>query len=34
VYSRQGATCRRCGGSIERIIQSGRGTWLCPICQK
>ncbi|MCX5819567.1 MAG: bifunctional DNA-formamidopyrimidine glycosylase/DNA-(apurinic or apyrimidinic site) lyase [Deltaproteobacteria bacterium] len=34
VYSRQGAPCRRCGGSIERIIQSGRGTWLCPICQK
>jgi formamidopyrimidine-DNA glycosylase len=33
VYS-QGAPCRRCGGSIERIIQSGRGTWLCPICQK
>jgi formamidopyrimidine-DNA glycosylase len=34
VYSRQGASCRRCGGSIERIIQSGRGTWFCPICQK
>ena len=34
VYSRQGAPCRRCGGSIERIVQSGRGTWLCPICQK
>ena len=33
-YSRQGAPCRRCGGSIERIVQSGRGTWLCPICQK
>ncbi len=34
VYSRQGAPCRRCGGSIERINQGGRGTWLCPICQK
>ena len=34
VYSRQGAPCRRCGGSIERISQGGRGTWLCPICQK
>jgi formamidopyrimidine-DNA glycosylase len=34
VYSRQGEPCRRCGGSIERIVQSGRGTWLCPICQK
>ena len=34
VYSRQGAPCRRCGGSIERIRQGGRGTWLCPTCQK
>jgi len=34
VYSRQGAPCRRCGGSIERINQGGRGTWFCPICQK
>jgi formamidopyrimidine-DNA glycosylase len=34
VYQRQGEPCRRCGGGIERIVQSGRGTWLCPICQK
>lgn len=34
VYSRQGEPCRRCGGSIARIVQSGRGTWLCPVCQK
>jgi formamidopyrimidine-DNA glycosylase len=34
VYSRQGEPCRRCDGGIERIIQSGRGTWFCPICQK
>jgi formamidopyrimidine-DNA glycosylase len=34
VYSRQGAPCRRCGGRIERITQSGRGTWFCPSCQK
>ncbi|TRZ86855.1 hypothetical protein D4R89_10420, partial [bacterium] len=34
VYSRQGTPCRRCGGSIERINQGGRGTWFCPICQK
>jgi len=34
VYSRHGAPCRRCGGSIERINQGGRGTWFCPICQK
>ena len=34
VYSRQGEPCGRCGSSIERISQSGRGTWLCPGCQK
>jgi len=34
VYSREGALCRRCGGTIERIKQSGRGTWFCPNCQK
>jgi formamidopyrimidine-DNA glycosylase len=33
-YGRQGEPCRRCGGPIERIVQSGRGTWLCPRCQK
>lgn len=33
-YSRQGEACRRCGGRIERIAQSGRGTWFCPLCQK
>ncbi len=34
VYSRQGETCRRCSGRIERITQGGRGTWFCPSCQK
>lgn len=33
VYSRQGKTCVRCGGVIERIRQNGRGAWLCPSCQ-
>lgn len=33
VYARQGEICRRCGGRIERIAQSGRGTWFCPSCQ-
>lgn len=33
VYARQGEFCRRCGGQIQRITQSGRGTWLCPSCQ-
>jgi len=34
VYSREGTVCRRCGGTIERIKQAGRGTWFCPNCQK
>jgi formamidopyrimidine-DNA glycosylase len=34
VYARQGESCRRCGGRIERITQGGRGTWLCPSCQQ
>lgn len=33
VYGRAGEPCPRCGGTIERITQSGRGTFLCPRCQ-
>jgi formamidopyrimidine-DNA glycosylase len=33
VYGRHGEPCRRCGGTIERIVQNGRGTWFCPACQ-
>lgn len=28
-----GATCPRCGGEIERLEVSGRGTYWCPACQ-
>ncbi|WP_193177926.1 bifunctional DNA-formamidopyrimidine glycosylase/DNA-(apurinic or apyrimidinic site) lyase [Oricola nitratireducens] len=36
VYDREGAPCRRegCGGTIRRIVQSGRSTFYCPACQK
>lgn len=34
VYDREGEPCRRCGRSIRRIVQAGRGTWYCPYCQK
>jgi formamidopyrimidine-DNA glycosylase len=34
VYLRKGKPCRRCGGIIERIAQGGRGTWMCPMCQR
>jgi formamidopyrimidine-DNA glycosylase len=36
VYGREGEPCRRagCGGTIRRIVQSGRSTFYCPTCQK
>ena len=36
VYDREGKTCKRpgCGGTIQRIVQSGRSTFFCPACQK
>lgn len=33
VYDREGQICRRCGGTIERIVQAGRSTYFCPDCQ-
>jgi formamidopyrimidine-DNA glycosylase len=29
-----GKTCPRCGHAIERIVVRGRGTYLCPKCQR
>jgi formamidopyrimidine-DNA glycosylase len=29
-----GKQCPRCGGPIERIVVRGRGTYICPKCQK
>jgi formamidopyrimidine-DNA glycosylase len=36
VYDREGETCTRpgCGGTIRRIVQSGRSTFYCPRCQR
>ncbi len=36
VYDREGKKCRRrgCGGTIKRVVQSGRSTFYCPKCQK
>lgn len=34
VYDREGLACRRCGTSIERIVQAGRSTYYCPTCQR
>ena len=33
VYDREGQECRRCGGTIQRIVQGGRSTYFCPDCQ-
>jgi formamidopyrimidine-DNA glycosylase len=36
VYDREGARCRmaKCPGTIRRIVQSGRSTFYCPVCQR
>ena len=33
VYDRDGKRCRRCGSTIERIVQAGRSTYFCSGCQ-
>lgn len=35
VYDREGEPCRKpgCRGTIARIVQSGRSTFYCPVCQ-
>ena len=35
VYGREGEACQReDGGVIRRIVQGGRSTWYCPMCQR
>ena len=36
VYDREGQRCRRrhCTGVIRRIVQGGRSTFYCPVCQR
>ena len=36
VYDREGEPCPTpgCTGTIKRIVQSGRSTFFCPVCQK
>jgi formamidopyrimidine-DNA glycosylase len=34
VYDRAGRPCRRCRTKIQRLVQSGRSTYLCPHCQR
>jgi formamidopyrimidine-DNA glycosylase len=36
VYDREGAACVTpgCKGTVKRIVQGGRSTFFCPVCQK
>jgi len=36
VYDREGAPCptEGCGGTVHRVVQSGRSTYWCPSCQR
>ncbi len=36
VYDREGEPCSKsqCGGTVKRIVQSGRSTFYCPRCQR
>jgi formamidopyrimidine-DNA glycosylase len=36
VYDREGGSCPRrgCRGTIRRIVQGGRSTFFCPVCQR
>ncbi|HKI60525.1 MAG TPA: bifunctional DNA-formamidopyrimidine glycosylase/DNA-(apurinic or apyrimidinic site) lyase [Mariprofundaceae bacterium] len=33
VYGRAGAGCYRCGEPVRRMVQSGRSSFYCPVCQ-
>ena len=33
VYDRAGAPCPNCGHAVERIVQQGRSSFFCPVCQ-
>ena len=33
VYGREGEPCD-CGGRVTRIVQGGRSTFFCPVCQR
>lgn len=33
VYDRAGKPCFTCGSAVRRIVQGGRSTFFCPVCQ-
>ncbi len=34
VYGKAGEPCQRCGAPIARLVQAGRSSFFCPVCQK
>jgi formamidopyrimidine-DNA glycosylase len=34
VYGREGEGCRRCGATVQRLVQGQRSTFFCPRCQR
>lgn len=34
VYARKGEPCKRCNTEIEKLVVGGRGTHICPNCQR
>jgi formamidopyrimidine-DNA glycosylase len=34
VYAHQGQKCKRDGSIIKKFVLGGRGTYMCPTCQK
>jgi len=34
VYDRAGAPCPGCGTVVKRLVQAGRSTYYCPVCQR
>ena len=33
-YAQDGKPCKRCGTTMEKYMLAGRGTYVCPKCQK
>ena len=34
VYGREGQPCMRCARPVARVVQAGRSTFYCPLCQR
>jgi len=34
IYGRTGKKCKRCRATIQKLVVAGRGTYICPLCQK